>query len=219
MRGKYETERFEKVSTNLQLDTVKALRIMELIQPVLLFVMNLSLLAALWYGSMDVRNGDAQVGELVAVVNYALRMTGSFSMFAFIIIALSRAKASSERMEEILLIEKGTETYEPSSRPFNLNSVNNEAIRFENVSFQYPNTKKSVLQDISFSVEPGEKLAIMGATGAGKSSLLNLLPRLYDTTKGTIYVNGRYSGLVLRRAKSNYGLCSSKLHVIYRHYL
>lgn len=191
MRGKYETERFEKVSTNLQLDTVKALRIMELIQPVLLFVMNLSLLAALWYGSMDVRNGDAQVGELVAVVNYALRMTGSFSMFAFIIIALSRAKASSERMEEILLIEKGTETYEPSSRPFNLNSVNNEAIRFENVSFQYPNTKKSVLQDISFSVEPGEKLAIMGATGAGKSSLLNLLPRLYDTTKGTIYVNGR----------------------------
>lgn len=191
MRGKYETERFEKVSTNLQLDTVKALRIMEIIQPVLLFVMNLSLLAALWYGSMDVRNGDAQVGELVAVVNYALRMTGSFSMFAFIIIALSRAKASSERMEEILLIEKGTETYEPSSRPFNLNSVNNEAIRFENVSFQYPNTKKSVLQDISFSVEPGEKLAIMGATGAGKSSLLNLLPRLYDTTKGTIYVNGR----------------------------
>ncbi|QCR30942.1 ABC transporter ATP-binding protein [Lysinibacillus sp. SGAir0095] len=191
MRGGYENSRFQKVSSHLQLDTVKALRIMELIQPVLLFVMNVSLLAALWFGSMDVRNGDAQVGELVAVVNYALRMTGSFSMFAFIIIAISRAKASSERMEEILLIEKGTETYATSSNPLSINSDDNEAIRFENVTFQYPNTKKNVLQDISFSVESGEKLAIMGATGAGKSTLLNLLPRFYEPTKGAIFVNGR----------------------------
>ncbi|MFC7686160.1 ABC transporter ATP-binding protein [Ureibacillus sp. GCM10028918] len=191
MRGKHEQIRFQKVSSNLQLDTVKALRIMELIQPVLLFVMNISLLAALWFGSMDVRNGDAQVGELVAVVNYALRITGSFSMFAFIIIALSRAKASSERMEEILQIEKGTETYSSTSRPFGLNSISNEMIRFESVTFQYPNTKKAVLQNLSFSVAPGEKLAIMGATGAGKSTLLNLLPRFYDPTNGAIYVNGR----------------------------
>ena len=188
MRGKHESNRFQEVSSNLQLDTMKALRIMELIQPVLLLVMNISLLAALWFGSMDVRNGEGQVGELVAVVNYALRMTGSFSMFAFIINAISRAKASSERMEEILLIEKGTEDF--SERPLESLS-NNEAIRFEHVSFQYPNTKKTVLQDISFSVAPGEKLAIMGATGAGKSTLLNLLPRFYEPAQGAIFINGR----------------------------
>jgi len=191
MRGSHESSRFEKVSNYLQIDTVRALRIMELIQPVLLFVMNVSLLAALWFGSMDVRNGDAQVGELVAVVNYALRMTGSFSMFAFIIIAISRAKASSERMEEILLIEEGTEQYLTSSTLNVEAETKDEAIRFENVMFQYGNTKKMVLQEISFTVTPGEKLAIMGATGAGKSTLLNLLLRFYEPTKGNIYVNGR----------------------------
>lgn len=190
MRGNYESNRFQEVSSNLQFDTMKALRLMELIQPVLLFVMNISLLAALWYGSMDVRNGEGQVGELVAVVNYTLRMTGSFSMFAFIINTISRAKASSERMEEILLIEKGTESYS-TERPLESISNHNEAIRFEHVTFQYPNMKKTVLQDVSFSVAPGEKLAIMGATGAGKSTLLNLLPRFYEPTKGAIYVNGR----------------------------
>ena len=82
MRGQYEASRFHKVATNLQVDTMKALRIMELIMPVLLVVMNLSLLAVLWFGSAEVRAGDAQVGDLVAVVNYAMRVTGAFSMFA-----------------------------------------------------------------------------------------------------------------------------------------
>jgi len=191
MRGNYESNRFQKVSSNLQLETVKALRIMELIQPVLLFVMNISLLAALWFGTIDVRNGEAQVGELVAVVNYALRMTGSFSMFAFIINSFSRAKASAERMEEILLIEKGTETSTAGSESWTRNGNANEAIRFEGVGFQYPTTEKTVLEELSFSVAPGEKLAIMGATGSGKSTLLNLLPRFYEPTKGAIYVNGR----------------------------
>ncbi|KGR76087.1 ABC transporter ATP-binding protein [Ureibacillus sinduriensis] len=191
MRGKHESNRFKEVSSSLQDDTMKALRVMETIQPVLLFVMNISLLGALWFGSIDVRNGEAQVGELVAVVNYALRMTGSFSMFAFIINALSRAKASSERMEEILLIEKGTETYPASTRALDVKPTHNEALRFEHVTFQYPNTKKTVLQDISFTVEKGEKLAIMGATGSGKSTLLNLLPRFYDPTEGAIIINGR----------------------------
>lgn len=194
MRGNHESNRFQEVSSNLQHDTIKALRVMELIQPVLLFVMNVSLLAALWFGSLDVRNGGAQVGELVAVVNYALRMTGSFSMFAFIINALSRAKASSERMEEILLIEKGTETYSASTRALDVKPIGNEALRFEHVSFQYPNTKKNVLEGISFIVEKGEKLAIMGATGSGKSTLLNLITRFYDPTEGAITVNGRNIG-------------------------
>ncbi|MFL0506918.1 ABC transporter ATP-binding protein [Ureibacillus sp. 179-F W5.1 NHS] len=191
MRGNYESSRFQEVSNHLKVDTMKALRMMELIQPVLLFVMNVSLLAALWFGSIDVSNGSAQVGELVAVVNYALRMTGSFSMFAFIINALSRAKASSERMEEILLIESGIEEHTQSEK-LSPTIQHSESIRFEHVTFQYPNTKKPILKDVSFTVATGETIAIMGATGAGKSTLLNLIPRFYVPTSGAIYINGQH---------------------------
>lgn len=191
MRGKYEASRFEEVSAALKLDTMKALRIMELILPVLMLIMNFCLLAVVWFGSKEIAAGDAEVGHLVAIVNYATRMTGAFSMFAFIIIAFARAKASAERMEEVLLVEEGTETYE--SEPFK-NTVNDAeigAVHFRNVSFVYPDTEQFVLNNISFSVLPGEKLAIMGATGAGKSTMLSLLPRLYDVTAGEIIVNGR----------------------------
>ncbi|WP_431028860.1 ABC transporter ATP-binding protein [Lysinibacillus sp. LZ02] len=188
MRGQYEATRFSKVASNLQIDTVKALRTMELIMPVLTLIMNFSLLAVLWFGSVEVRSGEAQVGDLVAIVNYTMRVTGAFSMFAFIIIAFARAKASAERMEEILLIEEGTEEkagvqeFEASKRG---------TVSFRNVTFRYPNTNADVLSNVSFSVSQGEKLAIMGATGAGKSTLLNLIPRFYDVTGGEVYVNGR----------------------------
>lgn len=188
MRGQYEASRFQKVASNLQVDTVKALRIMELIMPVLLAVMNLSLLVALWFGSAEVRNGDAQVGDLVAVVNYAMRMTGAFSMFAFIIIAFARAKASAERMEDILLITEGTEG-RAGVREIDEEKIG--TLAFRNVTFRYPDTNVDVLSNVSFHVAQGEKLAIMGATGAGKSTLLSLIPRFYDVSEGEIYVNGR----------------------------
>ncbi|MGM9950297.1 MAG: ABC transporter ATP-binding protein [Lysinibacillus sp.] len=188
MRGQYEVSRFHKVATNLQVDTMKALRIMEFIMPVLLVVMNLSLLAVLWFGSAEVRAGDAQVGDLVAVVNYAMRVTGAFSMFAFIIIAFARAKASAERMEDILLIEDGIED-RSGAREIDDSKIG--TIEFRNVTFRYPGTDVDVLTDVSFHVAQGEKLAIMGATGAGKSTLLNLIPRFYDVSAGEVYVNGR----------------------------
>ena len=191
MRGKYEATRFEEVSTALKLDTMKALRIMELILPVLLLIMNFCLLAVVWFGSKEIATGNAEVGDLVAIVNYATRMTGTFSMFAFIIIAFSRAKASAERMEEILLVDEGTETYEGEKMKNVINESEIGAVHFRNVSFKYPETEQLVLDKVSFSVMPGEKLAIMGATGAGKSTLLSLLPRLYDVTEGEILVNGR----------------------------
>ena len=191
MRGKYEASRFDEVSTALKLDTMKALRVMELILPVLMLIMNFCLLAVIWFGSKEIAAGDAEVGHLVAIVNYATRITGAFSMFAFIIIAFARAKASAERMEEVLLVEEGTETYESKTIENAINEAEIGAVHFRNVSFAYPETEKFVLQNISFSVMPGEKLAIMGATGAGKSTLLSLLPRLYDVTEGEIIVNGR----------------------------
>jgi ATP-binding cassette, subfamily B, multidrug efflux pump len=187
LRGNFESSRFATVAANLKMDNVKAFRIMELILPVLLFIMNASLLAVLWFGAKEIRTGNVELGELVAIINYAMRMTGAFSMFAFIIIFFSRAKASSERMEEVLLVEEGIEV---------INTDSEEAtprigeIEFQHVSFHYPTTDIPVLRDVSFKVKPGSKLAIMGATGSGKSTLLNLIPRFFDATEGTILIDG-----------------------------
>lgn len=187
LRGNFESSRFASVADNLKVDNVKAFRIMELILPVLLFVMNVSLLAVLWFGAKEIQTGDVELGELVAIINYAMRMTGAFSMFAFIIIFFSRAKASSERMEEVLKVEEGIEIINEDSEG---TTPGIGEIEFQHVSFHYPTTGLPVLKDVSFKVQPGSKLAIMGATGSGKSTLLNLIPRFFDTTEGTILIDG-----------------------------
>ncbi|WP_298468003.1 ABC transporter ATP-binding protein [uncultured Psychrobacillus sp.] len=186
LRGDFEASRFGKVANILKVDNVKAFRIMELILPVLLFVMNISLMAVLWFGAKEIQTGGAQIGELVAIVNYAMRMTGAFSMFSFIIIFFSRAKASSERMEEVLLVNEGIENFEGGMTE-HLSTIGK--LEFQNVSFTYPGTNAPVLQNVSFTVEPGSKLAIMGATGSGKTTLLNLIPRFFDATEGRILIN------------------------------
>ncbi|MGO1057504.1 ABC transporter ATP-binding protein [Planococcus sp. FY231025] len=187
LRGKYEATRFSEVAGSLKTDTVKAFRIMEIILPVLLFGMNLSLLAVLWFGAGQIRQGGAEIGELVAIVNYAMRMTGAFSMFSFIIMAFARAKASSERIEEVLLAKDVREKGESGETSV----LTRGEVVFNNVSFIYPGTDREVLHNISFRLEPNEKLAIMGATGSGKSSLLQLIPRFYDATEGKVQIHGR----------------------------
>ena len=188
LRGMYESSRFSKVSNMLRTDTVKAMRLMELILPVLLLIMNVSLMAVLWFGAFEIRDSGAQVGELVAIVNYAMRMTGAFSMFAFIIVAFSRAKASSERMEEVLLANEDLEIHNSEATSFM--PLEGE-LRFENVSFNYAGSEEPILGNLSFQVSRGEKLAIMGATGSGKSTLLNLIPRFFEATDGKIFVSGK----------------------------
>ncbi|WP_033543493.1 ABC transporter ATP-binding protein [Planococcus sp. CAU13] len=187
LRGKYEANRFSEVAGSLKTDTVKAFRIMEIILPILLFGMNLSLLAVLWFGAFEIRSGDAQIGELVAIVNYAMRMTGAFSMFSFIIMAFARSKASSERIEEILLAEDVREKATGGEGKI----LRRGDIVFENVSFTYPGATTPVLKNLSFHIQPNEKLAIMGATGSGKSSLLQLIPRFYDVSGGKVMIHGR----------------------------
>lgn len=189
LRGTYEASRFEKVAGYLKMDTVKALRTMEYIQPVLLFIMNMSLLAVLWFGTKQIADEATPLGDVVAIVNYAMRITGSFSMFAFIIIFYARAKASAERMTEVLTEENEVELL-TSSVGATAKGKHGE-VTFENVSFMYPGTEAPVLHNISFHVKAGEKLAIMGATGAGKSTLLQLIPRFYDVSEGRILVEGQ----------------------------
>ncbi|MEK4023495.1 ABC transporter ATP-binding protein [Sporosarcina sp. FSL W7-1283] len=190
LRGAFETSRFSKAAGDLKKDSVHAMRLMELILPVLLFIMNASFMAVLWFGADEVRNSGMPVGDVVAIVNYAMRMTSAFSMFSFLIVIFSRAKASSERMEELLTTDDQLEVLEATDNSYEGAS----AVRFEQVSFRYPDTNEYVLQDISFEVRPGEKLVIMGATGSGKSTLLQLIPRMFQATNGTILVGGKKIG-------------------------
>lgn len=188
LRGLYEVSRFEKVASALKKDTSSALRLMEYIQPILLIVMNIAMLAILWFGAGQIQNGKTNIGDIAAIVNYTMRMTGSFSMFAFIITLFSRAKASATRMEEILSIKDGIEEVVLPTKieaPYKKGEI-----VFENVSFKYPQTDRYVLKNISFSCKKGEKIAIMGATGSGKSTLLQLITKFYEVEEGRILVDG-----------------------------
>lgn len=183
IRGKHEAKRFIASNEKLKDQTIYALRLMESSMPVLLLLMNAGLIGVLWIGSMDVRNGQVQVGEVVAIVNYAMRITGALSMVAFIIMGFSRAKASAERISEVL------ETEDFDRKVGNEEVAIKGKVDFQNVSFQYPGSSRQVLHDISFTVYPGETIAIMGATGSGKSTLFQLIPRLFEADKGSILID------------------------------
>lgn len=185
MSADYETMKFGITALSLKDDTTKALKLMERILPFLLIVMNSSLLLIIFIGAHDITEGVLNLGALVAVINYALRMQGGFSMFAFIIIAFSRAKASADRMQEILLTETSSDDHTEQ-----IEISDGASVSFRNVSFKYPLSHQYALKDITFNIDAGEKFVIMGATGSGKSALLSLLPRMYDVSEGEILING-----------------------------
>ncbi|MBT2640759.1 ABC transporter ATP-binding protein [Bacillus sp. ISL-41] len=187
-RGGYEGTRFENANNNLKDKTVFALRVTEVTIPVLMLFMNMSVIAVLWFGKIEVQTGSVSVGEVVAIVNYAARITTAFSMFSWIIMVYSRARASAERVTEVLNEEIDLEDTIESSKDY---GITKGKIEFDKVSFQFPNTNIPILQNLSFSIDPGETVAVLGATGAGKTSLFQLIPRLYDVTSGEIRIDGR----------------------------
>ncbi|OFS62351.1 ABC transporter ATP-binding protein [Nosocomiicoccus sp. HMSC09A07] len=185
-RAEYESNRFSGIAGKLRDDMIFGLRLMESILPVLLLIMNGSLLLVLYVSSDLLQTSSVQVGEVVAVINYALRMQGGFSMFSFLIISATRAKASADRISEVLHADI---TEAETAKKID----NNEgaSVEFKNVTFKYVNSVSNILEDISFKVDKNETLVIMGATGSGKSSLVNLIPRLYDPQHGEVYVDGK----------------------------
>jgi len=187
-RGDYEGTRFETANNSLRDKTVFALRVTEATIPILLLFMNMSIIAVLWFGKIEVQNGTVSVGEIVAIVNYAARITTAFSMFSWIIMVLSRSKASAERVEEVLNEEIDLQDTAHSSVE---NEITNGKIEFRNVSFQFPNTNIPILQNLTFSIESGETVAVLGATGAGKTAMFQLIPRLYDVTEGEVRIDGQ----------------------------
>ncbi|RIX52965.1 ABC transporter ATP-binding protein [Paenibacillus nanensis] len=204
VRMKLESKRFAGYSQVLMDRTVAALRLTELTMPVILLVINATVIAVLWVGRAQLDMNGATVGDIVAIVNYATRTSGALSLMSMIVVNFSRARASAQRMEEVLLTEidlkdAETDTSSDGTKP-------NGSITFKKVSFRYPDTDSAVLNDISFKAEPGETIAIMGATGSGKTSMLQLIPRLYDAEEGTVEVGGLDSRLwKLERLRNHIG--------------
>ncbi|MBS4176758.1 ABC transporter ATP-binding protein [Lederbergia citrea] len=187
IRKKFEEKRFNKANQELRDETVKALRLVELIGPILLFVMNIGILLILWFGAIEVNQKGMNVGEVVAIVNYGFRITSALSILTWITMAFSRGRASSQRISEVLATDVDlTNTAESSSDKTILEGT----VDFNRVSFTYPGTNKPVLSNLSFVAESGQTVAVMGSTGSGKSALFQLIPRLYDVTNGTIKIDG-----------------------------
>ncbi|NIK78608.1 ATP-binding cassette subfamily B protein [Paenibacillus castaneae] len=187
VRMKHESKRFAHSSEMLMNRTVSALRLTETTMPIVLLVMNASVMAVLWFGRIELDNSGATVGEVVAIVNYATRTTAALSIMSMIVVNFSRARASAQRIEEVLITEIDLKDSIDSHAVVKLRQG---SISFENVSFQYPDSEQSVLRNISFEAKSGQTIAIMGATGSGKSSLVQLIPRLYDVQGGTITIDG-----------------------------
>lgn len=206
-RESFEEERFVKVNSSLMEDNKKALRIMELTMPILMFGMNSAIIVMLWMGYIDLNAGDAKAGEIVAVINYATRIMFSFTVFSFLMMNYSRAKASSSRITEIL-DEKTGELSQESQTEKNIKGD----IEFEHVSFRYH--EDVVLHDLSFTISAGEMVGILGETGSGKSSLFQLIPRLYEKTSGQIYIDGeKIERLDIGSLRNQIGLVQQEAHL------
>lgn len=188
VRDKFEKQRFNDANQDFMEITVKASRVVALILPAILLIMNLSIVAVLWFGGVQINQGEMQVGQIIAFINYLTQILSSLLMVAFIFMAVSRAKASADRINEVLETEVDIIDAEGASgSPINLGIV-----KFENVSFRYQGAQGDpVLKNITFEAKPGETIAIIGATGSGKSTLTNLIPRLYEPTEGRVLLDGR----------------------------
>lgn len=187
VRMKHESRRFSATSEALMNRTIKVLRLTEMTLPIIMLMMNASIIAVLWFGRMELDASSVTEGQVVAIVNYAMRTAGALSIMSMIIVNFSRARASALRIEEVLLTEVDLTDRQDSNSEA---KVSKGSVRFDNVTFRYPDMDETVLHDLNFHVEAGDTIAIMGATGSGKSSLLALIPRLYDVVSGAVYIDG-----------------------------
>lgn len=186
-RFDFEMEKFSMSNEELQDRTIKVNRMMSVFNPAIMLSVNLGIIAVLWLGGYGVHNGSMQVGHIIAFINYMTQILYSLMMVSNVFNMFIRAKASSGRISEVFSIEEN----------ITWNHVNNEVpfekgnIEFENVSFSYEGyLGDPVLKNINFSILSGETVGIIGSTGSGKSTLVNLIPRFYDVTSGNILVNG-----------------------------
>lgn len=185
-RFNYERKRFKGVNEGLKNETIKATRTVALFNPLVGFIVNIGIVLILWIGGIRVNIGNLQVGKIMALVNYMSLVLFSLGMMTRVLNMYIRAKTSAERIGEVF-IEENTILENP--KPISLRDVKGR-LEFNRVYFKYKESSRYILEDISFTVEAGETLAIIGSTGSGKTSLVNLIPRFYDVNKGQIKLDG-----------------------------
>ena len=184
---KLEEGKFEKANTDITSISLFTTRAMAIMMPIMMFLMNATTLMILWFGSKQVDAGIIQVGSIMAFMQYAMQVIMAFLMITMVTIMLPRANVSAQRIQEVLNSEI---TVTDKENTCDFSSSMRGVVTFDNVSFRYPGADEDVLSDISFSTKPGQTTAFIGSTGSGKSTLINLVPRFYDVTSGSILVDG-----------------------------
>jgi len=184
---KHEEERFEKANMDLTQTNLFVNRCMSFMMPVMMLIMNGTTVLIMYNGSHAVDAGNMQVGNMMAFIQYAMQIIMSFLMLTMLSIMLPRANVSAKRINEVMETEisiKDAKTTKKADTSIKGNVV------FDHVSFKYPGAEENVLSDITFAAKKGQTVAFIGSTGSGKSTLVNLIPRFFDVTEGTIYVDG-----------------------------
>jgi ATP-binding cassette, subfamily B, multidrug efflux pump len=181
-----EKERFKKASYDFTATAIKVNKMISIIMPMMMLIMNFTSVAIVWFGGIRIDNGNMQVGDMMAFIQYIMQIMFSFLMLAMMFVMIPRAEASADRINEVLDMEP--EITDPEN-PKN-ECVKTGYVEFKDVTFNYPGSQEPAIKNISFSVKPGETTAIIGGTGSGKSTLINLIPRFYDVTSGAVLVDG-----------------------------
>lgn len=179
-----EEKRFDKANKDITNLNIFLNRLMAVISPVMSFMMSVVTIAIIWFGAKSIDLGTMQIGDMMAFIQYSTHVLISFMIVASIFIMLPRASVSANRVFEVLRTEvKIKDPENPVSLP-----SENEPVTFDHVSFHYPHAEQNVLEDITFTARPGETVALIGSTGSGKSTLINLLPRFFDVSEGSIRI-------------------------------
>ncbi|HHV12073.1 MAG TPA: ABC transporter ATP-binding protein [Clostridiales bacterium] len=183
----HEEKRFDKANMDLAKNSLFVTRVMTFMMPMLMIIMNLISLLILWVGAHSIEDGTLQVGDMMAFIQYTMQIIMSFLMLTMISIMLPRATVAANRIDEVLSTD--ISILDPEN-PVAASSSRKGILEFRNVCFRYPGADEDVLSDISFIAKPGETTAVIGSTGSGKSTLINLIPRFYDATAGSILLDG-----------------------------
>ena len=182
-----EEKRFDNANADLTKANIFVNRTMSIMMPMLMLIMNGVSILIIWVGGHNIDQGIMQVGDMLAFIQYAMQIVMSFLMISMISIMLPRASVSANRITEILETEPSIKDKETTKK---LDPSKKGLVEFKNVSFRYPDADTEILEDINFTAEPGKTTAIIGSTGSGKSTVINLIPRFYDVTGGEVLVDG-----------------------------
>ncbi len=184
---RHEEKRFDKANNDLTKNNLFVNRTMALMMPTMMLIMNGITILIVWNGSHSIDAGTMQVGDMMAFIQYTMQIIMAFLMISMVSVMLPRATVSAGRIDEVLSTEY---VVKDPVAPIKLEEDKKGVLKFNNVSFKYPNAEENVLSNITFTAMPGETTAFIGSTGSGKSTLINLVPRFYDVTEGEIFLDG-----------------------------